>query len=210
MVVDDHPLVIDAVRMVLLGLDPSAMIDEAGTLSAATATVAATRPDLILLDLGLPDSEGAGTVSSLRAAAPDVPIAVFSGVVDPAEMLAALDSGAMAFIPKSLPRAAMIGALEDVFVGRGYMPPSLVGDPLASPPAATDSGEIEFTERQREVLALLVLGISNKGISQRLAISENTVKVHVSAIFRMLGVSNRIQAVLAAYRRGHAVPRISD
>ena len=214
MVVDDHPVVIDAVKMVLRSLNPMASVIEASRLSEACQIAATTRLELVLLDLNLPDSMGSNSVAALRASAPDVPIAVFSGVSDPALMIAALDQGAMAFIPKTMPRATLIGALNDVLAGRAYLPANLVSSSLVRPgrtepgaDPAKSSGDL--TERQLEVLALLVQGISNKGICQRLGISENTVKVHVSAIFRILGVANRTQAVLAAYRLGIRLPRVA-
>ena len=104
--------------------------------------------------------------------------------IDPALMVAALDQGAMAFIPKTMPRPALIAALNDVLAGRGYLPANLVSSSLLRPATAGDRAEpersSELTERQLEVLSLLVQGISNKSICRRLGISENTVKVHVS------------------------------
>ena len=120
----------------------------------------------------------------------------------------------MAFIPKTMPRAALIAALNDVLAGRAYLPANLVSSSLvrpgpAAPGADPSKSSGDLTERQLEVLSLLVQGISNKGICQRLGISENTVKVHVSAIFRILGVANRTQAVLAAHRLGIRLPRVA-
>jgi DNA-binding NarL/FixJ family response regulator len=211
MVVDDHPVVVDAVKTVLHTLHPSASVIEASSLSEACAIASSSKLDLILLDLTLPDSQGSDSVSSLRAVATDVPIAVFSGVNNPAMMIDALDHGAMAFIPKTMPRLELIDALKHVLAGHGYLPANLVGGGAAtavSMGAGSRHPTADLTDRQREVLSLLVQGTSNKGICQRLQISENTVKVHVSAIFRILGVANRTQAVLAAHRGGIKLPRI--
>ncbi len=205
LVVDDHPMIVDAVGLVLSTLDARAEIIDADTVQKAIARVAGVEIDLALVDLALPGMRGAEAIASLRHACPDLPLVVLSGNDDPAIIFAALDAGAMGYIPKSTGRKGMLEALARVLRGDSYLPPGIVNriDALADRPSV-DWRDLGLTERQREVLELMIRGISNKGICKRLAISENTVKVHVSAIFRSLGVTNRTQAVIAAHRLGLA------
>lgn len=216
LVVDDHPLIVDAVRFALESIRPEAVVIEADRLSEACRIVASARIDLALLDLKLPDSQGVESIHRLRDVAPDLPIAVFSGTADPDTMVQMLDAGAMSFVPKALPRAALMHALSEVLSGRSFLPDGLIDErlaPIASGGRAGRHGRgggYDLTDRQLEVLALMVRGRSNKAICKRLSISENTVKVHVTAIFRTLGVSNRTQAVLVAHRSGIRLPDVPE
>ncbi len=216
LVVDDHPMIVDAVRLALETLKPEATVLEADRLSEACRIVVSTHVDLALLDLKLPDSQGIASIQRLREAAPELPIAVFSGTADPETMVQLIDAGAIAYVPKAMPRQALMHALGEVISGRGYLPPKLLDDrvvPFVPPPGASRPGRAgphDLTERQLEVLSLMVRGRSNKAICKRLSISENTVKVHVTAIFRTLGVSNRTQAVLVAHRSGVRLPELPE
>jgi DNA-binding NarL/FixJ family response regulator len=203
LIADDHPLYRDALRAVVPQACPGADIGEATSQEEVLAAVAnlgaAARGrafDLILLDLNLPGATGLSCLHALRRMAPTTPIVIVSAVGDPKVMQDAIMGGAGAFIPKSAPSQVLINALKVILAGGTYMPTGIVAA-LRNPEGAARS---ELTLRQRRVLELLSTGLSNKRIARELEISEITVKAHVSAIFRKLGVTNRMQAGLEARR----------
>jgi DNA-binding NarL/FixJ family response regulator len=143
---------------------------------------------------------------------PAVPVVVLSASEDPADMTRAIDSGAMGFIPKSQSSQVMIGALRLVLAGGVYLPPEAIrraapGSPsTAQPSRPTSWRDIGLTERQAEVLALLVQGKPNKLICRDLDLAEGTVKIHITAILKALKVTNRTQAVIEVSRLGLRLP----
>jgi DNA-binding NarL/FixJ family response regulator len=197
LIADDHPLYCDALRAVVPQACPGADISEANSQEQVLAAVAAGREfGLVLLDLNLPGATGLSCLIALKKAAPTTPIVVVSAVGDPKIMQDAIMGGASAFIPKSAPGQVLINALRVILAGGTYMPTGIVAA-LRSGDGAAHS---ELTLRQRRVLELLSTGLSNKRIARALDISEITVKAHVTAIFRKLGVTNRVQAGLEARR----------
>jgi DNA-binding NarL/FixJ family response regulator len=198
LIADDHPLYCDALRAVVPQACPGADIGEAASQEEVLAAVAGGRGfDLVLLDLNLPGATGLSCLHALRRIAPTTPIVVVSAVGDPKVMQDAIMSGASAFIPKSAPSQVLINALRVIIAGGTYMPTGIVA---ALRNADSSPGHSDLTLRQRRVLELLSTGLSNKRIARELDISEITVKAHVSAIFRKLGVTNRTQAGLEARR----------
>jgi DNA-binding NarL/FixJ family response regulator len=198
LIADDHPLYCDALQAVVPQACPGADIGVAASQEEVLAAVTGERPfNLVLLDLNLPGAVGLSCLIALRRVAPDTPIVVVSAVGDPKIMQDAIMAGASAFIPKSAPSQVLINALKVILAGGTYMPTGILSA-LRNADAAP--GRAELTLRQRRVLELLSTGLSNKRIARELAISEITVKAHVSAIFRKLGVTNRMQAGLEARR----------
>jgi DNA-binding NarL/FixJ family response regulator len=205
LVVDDHVLIREALHGVLQELEGSVTISEAVNSRQALQHLA-EHPDLdlILLDLYLPDGSGFDLLTNLREHFPALAVVVLSASSDRADITRALDLGALGFIPKSARREVMLSAFKLIFAGGIYVPPEIFGrhQPAATmpsqserPPAAADLG---ITERQMEVLALMMQGKSNKLICRALGIAEPTVKNHVTAILKALRVSNRTEAVVAA------------
>jgi DNA-binding NarL/FixJ family response regulator len=209
LVVDDHPLILEALKQVLRDLQPEIDVLEARD-AAQAVDQAASHPDLslILLDLTLPKTHGLELLPELRSRWPDVPVVVLSATEDRDTVLRAINDGAMGFIPKTSRTEVLIAALRLVFSGGVYLPPSAfaatshgVSEPR--PTAAVRSPrEAGLTERQAQVLALLVQGKSNKLICRALDLAEGTVKIHVTAILRALNVSNRTEALVAVSRMG--------
>ena len=203
LVVDDHPMISVALADVLRGL--AAKVDTLIANSGAMALqLAALHPDLdlLLLDLGLPDADGFDLLARLRARCPGVPLAVVSGSEREQDMRRALAAGALGFIPKSTPPAKLLQAIRQVLAGDIYLPAALSAAPAPAVHPAGESANEALSERQLDVLRLICTGKSNKFIGQELALSEKTVKGHVTAIFRSLGVVNRTQAALMAQERG--------
>ena len=202
LVVDDHVLIREALRGLFRELRPDATVLEAADASRTTELLV-EQPDiaLILLDLNLPDRDGLVLLAELRARHPGIPVIVLSGFPDRANVVRALDHGAVGFIPKSAGREVMTSALNLVFSGGVYIPPEILGTPNAATPQPSPT-DLGLTERQVDVLALMMQGKSNKAICRLLELAEPTVKNHVTAILKTLGVSNRTEAVLAASARG--------
>ena len=202
LVVDDHVLIREALRGLFRELKPDATVLEAADASR-TMELLAEQPDiaLILLDLSLPDRDGLVLLAELRARYPGISVVVLSGFPDRANVVRALDHGALGFIPKSAGREVMTSALNLVFSGGVYIPPEILGTPNAATPQPSPA-DLGLTERQVDVLALMMQGKSNKAICRLLELAEPTVKNHVTAILKTLGVSNRTEAVLAASARG--------
>ena len=211
LVVDDHPLILEALKQVLRDLEPDIEVLAARDGQQAIDQ-ALMHPDLslVLLDLTLPHKHGFESLSELRAGSPDVPVVVLSASEDRDTVMRAINDGAMGFIPKTSRTEVLIAALRLVFSGGVYLPPSAFAPPSSGDPAearfpapATRSPrEVGLTERQAQVLALLVQGKSNKLICRALDLAEGTVKIHVTAILRALNVSNRTEALVAVSRLG--------
>jgi len=207
LVVDDHPLMADALEIAMRTLDRATHVETAGNLRAAMERAAQAGFDLCLLDLGLPDCAGLEALEKMRASLPALPVVVVSGSDDTRSVLRALDLGAMGYIPKTSPRDVLLGAVRLVASGGIYVPVEALKarDAGEHAPAAAPSktaADLGLSARQWEVLGLLLKGLPNKLIARKLDISENTTKIHVSAVLRALGVSSRTQALLAANRLG--------
>ena len=201
LVVDDHALIREALRGVLQELKPEAGVIDASSCREALqlAQANAGELDLVLFDLGLPDGDGFDTLGELRDLYPAVAIVVLSASKDRDSVTRALDLGALGFIPKSASRAVMMSALQLVFAGGIYVPPEILQKaPMSAPVSAPMSpSELGLTERQIDVLALMMQGKSNKAVCRELDLAEATVKNHITAILRALKVTNRTEAVIA-------------
>ena len=201
--VDDHTLFREGMLHVLRQLDEGALIFEASCCADAFSLVDQHSDiDLILLDLGLPDMGGMHGLEILRERAPMLPVVMLSATYDRNTVQTALDNGASGFIPKSSTSQIMIGALKLVLSGGVYLPPLLLqpGETLAKKSGQYFQDTQALTERQREVLMLLAEGKPNKVIARALNLTEGTVKIHLAAIFKVLHVTNRTEALLAAQK----------
>lgn len=197
LVADDHPMCATALAMAARAVDPGITKDCVTTLAEAEELVRRTEYDLILLDLMLPDVQGFAGLAMLRAIRPTATIAIVSGREEPAVVAQAQALGAKGFIPKSSTIDQMIAAIRALLDGQGWLPEGMAD-------AAHDDQRVDLAERmgtlsiaQLRVLRAIVNGHQNKQIAYDLQLAEPTVKSHLSAIFRKLGVSNRTQAVLA-------------
>ena len=215
LVVDDHVLIREALRGVLKELKEDAAILEAPDSRQAMQRIA-ENPDLelVLLDLNLPDRSGFDVLAELRERHPAITVVVLSAHQDRESVAKALDLGALGFIPKSSPRDIMLSAFHLIFCGGVYIPPEILGRPQAAPapvPATSarplSAAELGLTERQMDVLALMMQGKSNKAICRALDVAEPTVKNHVTAILKTLKATNRTEAVIAAGALGLGPPK---
>ena len=212
LIVDDHALIREAMRGVIVELQGDAVVLEAGSSSQAM-TLIQQHPDLalVLLDLGLPDRNGLEVLADLHENHPAMSVVMLSAFSDRENVVKALDGGALGFIPKAGSREVLVSALRLILAGGVYIPPDiLVSTPTPAAPAGRPGpvekrlspAELGLTERQVDVLALMMQGKSNKLICRALDLAEPTVKNHVSAILKALEVTNRTEAVLAAAALG--------
>lgn len=212
LVADDHPLFREALRGTIRRLQPEARIHEAEDVDGLYALVDAhPEADLLLMDLNMPGAHGFNALVHLRALHPQLPVIVVSAREEPATMRRALDHGALGFIPKSADSETIGMAVGRVLEGERWAPPE------AFAASAIDSEELQVAQRLREltpqqfrVLQMLAMGRLNKQIGYDLGVSEATIKAHVTAILRKLGVTNRTQAVLMAGRLSMEPDRIPE
>ena len=202
LVVDDHVLIRDALRGVLKELAGDAVILEAADAREAHQLIGENPDlDLVLLDLVLPDRSGFEVLAELRQEHPAISVVVLSATRYRQEIMKAFDLGVVGYIPKSAGREVMLTAFELIFSGSVYVPPEILDrpQPAATPsPQPPPAAELGLTERQMEVLSLMMQGMSNKAICRALDLAEPTVKNHVTAILKALKATNRTEAVIAA------------
>lgn len=191
LLVDDHALFSEGFALLMgQAFDGIACLQAASLAEALACAREHADIGLALVDLGLPDSRGMAGLAALREALPAASLVVLSADDSPQTVLDALDAGAQGFIPKSARAAAMREALGRVLAGEIQLPAALL---QAQPPAPPG---LAFSERQLDVLRLLVAGRANKEIGRELGLTESTVKTHLAALFRKLEVTSRTQAVV--------------
>ena len=224
LLIDDHPLILSALQSVIEGLGTDTTVVGAGSAREARDTLKADAEfDLVLLDLHLGDADGFDVLTDLRSKHPAVPVVVVSASDRSSDVIRAIDAGAMGFVPKRASHETLFEALHVVMSGGIYVPPMTMGSEPTAPKLGGDTvpsvlrrvgdhaddsdfqsgsttpvmADLGLTPRQTDVLALLLKGYSNKLIARELNLSVETVKDHVAAVLRTLGVSSRTQAVLA-------------
>ena len=178
---------------------PDAFIAQADTCAAAILQARHEIFDLMFLDLNLPDQPGMVALKKMRESYPAMPVVIISGQEDKATVMKTLDLGAKSFVPKSSDTNKVRLAIESVLNGRIYLPESTLGGSANPQPTSGAAQDMPWalTDRQVDVLALLVSGLPNKLIARKLGIVESTVKIHVSAILKELKVASRTQAIIA-------------
>ncbi len=209
LIADDHPLFREAITNVIeSGFPDTETIETEDLESALSLAQEHDDLDLVLLDLNMPGMHGLNGLISLRNEAPTIPVVIVSAEDDKQVVLQAITCGAVGFISKSSPRAQMTEALQQILDGNVYLPSDIIRqsdqDSGRRSRRASEHPQIapellsSLTRRQLLVLERMAKGESNKQIAYNLHIAETTVKAHVSAILRKLGVHNRVQAILSA------------
>ena len=196
LIVDDHPVVRQGLRALLEVQDDMTVAGETGDGPAAISLAETLRPDIVLLDLKLPGMDGVAVLGPLRAAG--LRVLVLTSATEPTAAAAAVRAGASGVVYKDIDPAALVRAIRSVHDGNMLLAPEAVGSLVRGSRADT------LTAREREVLAGIADGKSNREIARLLHVSEKTVKAHVSAVLAKLGVQDRTQAAVYAVRHGNA------
>jgi len=199
LIVDDHPVVSEGFSHMFEYVDGIDVVGTAATGREAMERIDRLMPDVVLLDLHLPDDDGATIAGRVRARHPDVHVVIFTGGANPAEVRQASAAGVDGVLLKNMPVGELVRAIRDVAEGCEVLDRDLVGA-LCEPDQ--DTGAVPLSERELEVLRNLANGMTNKDVAAALFISRATVKSHIENILRKLGASDRAAAVAEGFRRG--------
>ena len=204
LIADDHPVVRDGLFAMLSTQSDFQVVGEAGTGQETVTRTLDLRPDVLLLDLEMPDMDGVQALVKIRRGFPGIQAIVLTAFDTDELILGALRSGARGYLLKGAPRQEIFHAIRTVSQGGSLLQPVVASRLLDHLRADEDSSILQdvLTERERQVLLLVAQGESNKQIGIGLNITERTVKYHVSAILRKLGAANRAEAVQIALKTG--------
>ena len=193
---DDHPIVRDGLNAVINDQPDMEVVAEAANGKEAVELARQHRPDVMLIDLRMPQMNGVEAINTIRAEWPQARVIILTTYDGDEDIYRALQAGAQAYLLKGMPRTELLDTIRAVHAGHKRLPPEIAAK-LAERISAS-----ELTERELDVLKLIVKGNSNRAIGERLAITEGTVKAHVNSVLGKLGVNDRTQAVTEAMRRG--------
>jgi DNA-binding NarL/FixJ family response regulator len=199
LVADDHPVVRDGLRAMLATQPDMELVGEAATGTQAVAHARALRPDVVLMDLQMPELDGPAAIATLREQAPEVRVLVLTTYGTDADITRAVDAGATGYLLKDAPREQLFGAIRAAAKGESVLSPSVATRVLGRMRAPAEEA---LSPRELEILQAVARGLSNKDIGRRLFVSEATVKTHLLRIFGKLGVDDRTAAVTVALERG--------
>jgi len=210
LIIEDHALVREGLVRLLARIESGVVLRDCADFDSALGILEGEdEVDLVLLDLALPGIDGFVGLDILRRQFPALPVVVVSAFDDVPTINRVMNLGASGFIPKAYSGEALLAALHEVLAGNIFRPDGAgktarLDDMPPLPPAGNGvrPAEVGLTERQAQVLALMVRGLSNREIGDYLELSEGTVKIHVTAIFKALGVGSRTQAMVAVARYG--------
>lgn len=202
LVVDDHPVVRVGLRTMLESEANISVVGMAASAREALTALQQCAPDVVLMDLRMPEMEGTAAIRELRRIQPKLPILVLTNYETDTYIVDALEAGAMGYLLKSTPQAELVSAVEKVYANQRVIPPGIAARLFEN------MGRDELSARELEVLALVARGLSNKEIADTLFISDKTVRNHVASCLVKLGVADRTGAVTCAIRRG--LIRISE
>ena len=201
MTVDDHEIMRGGIRFVLLAFDDLELVAEARSGEEAVRLCAAARPDVVLMDMKMPEMDGIAATKAVKEASPNTQVLFLTGFHERSLVQQAIHAGAVGYLLKDTSKEDLAAAIRAAADGRSIMSPE-AAEVLADDGETAAASGGDLTEREREILALLAQGLSNKKIAERLEISEYTVRNHVSQVIAKLGVANRSEAAVLAVQRG--------
>lgn len=217
LLVDDHALVRTGLRMLVERCPDIQVVAESAGPEEAIVAAGREQPDIILLDLDLGGTSSLEVLPRLLAAAPEARVILVTGMRAPEEHQRAVQLGAMGLVRKEQAADVLLQAIEKVHAGEVWLEPALVARALGGmarqratdgPPVDPEQAKIErLTRREREVIILVLEGLQNKQIAERLTISDTTVSHHLTSIFGKLGLANRFDLIIYAHRHGLEKPR---
>jgi DNA-binding NarL/FixJ family response regulator len=196
LIVDDHPVVRLGLRTMLESEENIVVTGVTGSAKEALLEVARLQPDVVLMDLRMPEMEGADAIAELRRIHPDIRILVLTNYEEDEYIFRALQAGAMGYLLKSTPQEEIVQAVEMVHQNKRCIPPNIAKRLFET------IGREELSQRELEVLKLVASGLTNKEIAQRLFISDKTARNHVASCLIKLNANDRTEAATTAIRRG--------
>jgi DNA-binding NarL/FixJ family response regulator len=199
LIVDDHHVVRTGLSQLFAAIDDIDVVDCVASGEEALAVLPATSPDVVLMDLSMPDLDGIETTRRVIAAQPAVRVVVLTSFSDRERILDALDAGAIGYLLKDATPEELVRGVRAASRGESPLDPKAASTLLS---ARTRSAATDLTDREQEILQLVASGLPNKVIALRLGISEKTVKAHLTRVFSSIGVTDRTQAALWAQRHG--------
>ncbi len=212
LIADDHLIVREGLQLILETAEEFELVGEAADGAEAVQLANQLKPDVILMDLQMPHVDGLTAIEQIRAQQPQIAIVILTTYNEDDRMIRGLRAGALGYLLKDTDRETLLNTIRAAARGQTLLKPEIMARVLAhaEPPSTPASTRVpaasELTEREREVLELLVQGAQNKEIAARLNITERTVKAHLASIFNRLGVNSRTEAAALAVRMG-IVPR---
>jgi two-component system, NarL family, response regulator LiaR len=207
LIADDHPMMREALRTALEDEPDLQVIGEAGNGKEAIRLVEQFNPDVVLMDLLMPEMDGLEAIAQLQKSHPRTKILVVTSLEDEQKVLAAIQAGALGYFPKTAPRTYLLDAIRKVADGIPYLPSGIAQKlfkglrEMKTPPAGRSAVDEPLTSRQEDVLVLLGEGRSDREIGEILHLTDATVRSHVHNIIQRLGVKNRTQAAAAIQHR---------
>lgn len=206
LIADDHEVVRQGTRVLLEDAPDVEVVGEADDGREAVAKVLELKPDVVLMDLSMPEMDGVEAIRALADEAPDVKVLLLTGSGVEERIFEALEAGALGYLSKTAQGDEILEAVRRVDAGDPSLPPEITRRLLTRLSGTPDHRELvdPLTDREEEVLALVAEGMSNRDIAENLHVSETTVRTHVSHILGKVGVKNRVQAALFALRTGIA------
>lgn len=206
LIADDQEIVCEGLKKILQSDADLQVIAIAHNGQQAIELIEHQRPDLVLMDLQMPIMNGVQAIRQLRKTDPNLPVLVLTTYTDDKWLFDAIRAGANGYLLKDRPRQELVDAIKGTVAGESYLDPAVtkrILDTVASVPEPPESVEdLDLSQREKDILQLLVEGLSNADIAQRLFLSEGTVRNYLSGLFTKLDVSDRTQAVVVALRRG--------
>ncbi|HVX29929.1 MAG TPA: response regulator transcription factor [Nitrolancea sp.] len=204
LVVDDHPVVREGLVAIIEAQDDMTVVGEAGDGAQAIAIYKAAKPDVVLMDLAMPGTDGVQAIEGMRAFDPEARVVVLTAYDTDERILRAVEAGARGYLLKGAPRDDIFRAVRVVNLGGSLLEPAVAGKLLNRVGDILRGGapEEELTPREQDVLNLMARGFRNKEIAFELHITERTVKFHANAIYRKLDVGGRTEAVSKALQKG--------
>jgi two-component system, NarL family, response regulator LiaR len=204
MIVDDHPIVRDGLKSMLLAFDDLQLVGQAGDGNEALAQCGQTQPDVILMDMVMPGMDGIAATRAILELCPQMKIIMLTSFVEDSVVQNALEAGAIGYLLKNVAINTLAEAIRSAYGGQPVLSPDATAALIRGKTGPLKPGR-DLTEREREVLALIVQGLSNEEIAEQLVISHATARHHVSACLQKLGAANRAQAAALA-TKNHLVP----
>ncbi|MDR2220467.1 MAG: response regulator [Methylobacillus sp.] len=210
LIIDDHSLFRSGIRLVLERQNDFKLVGEAGSGIEGVKHAKRLNPDVILLDLHMPDMSGLETIPLLQDEAPDAQIVMLTVSEDAEDLLEALRIGARGYLLKNIETDFLLQSIRRAAAGESVMSPHMTGklaDAMRAPIKNGGAEAVKLSPREKEIIVKLARGDSNKEIARELNLSESTVKIHVQGILRKLNLASRVQAAVYAVEHGLVVEK---